>query len=127
MVYRKTNGQALTHDEMDANFEELETKSNLMLGVGQTWQDVAVDRDFSITYTNSTQKPIFISILLNGSLSNRLGARFLIDDVIITDQLGENANGDSETKSIDLIIPINSTYRLENFLGTNVAKWYELR
>ena len=40
------------------------------IGVGQTWQDVTASRAAGVTYTNSTGKPIQISIVINATGSN---------------------------------------------------------
>jgi hypothetical protein len=118
MTLRKNKVEALTPDEMDENFEELEKKSNMMLGVGQTWQDVIADREDGVIYTNNTGKPISLNIegWANGSYEFNL----FIDDMQLT-------CGQKDSRVIlNQTIPNNSTYKLD-YSGANIDYWLELR
>jgi len=43
----------------DDNFDSFESSG---LGVNQTWQDVTADRAEGVTYTNTTGRPIYVSV-----------------------------------------------------------------
>jgi hypothetical protein len=89
------------------------------IGVGQTWQDVTASRTDGVTYTNSTGRPIFISV------------RLLRDDGLLelwVDELPIGKTGNTAGPSnytLTAIIPASSTYRVEK--SGNTLYWYELR
>lgn len=83
---------------------------SMMLGVGQTWQDVSAQRSVGTIYTNTTGRTICVMWATGGN--NR--------DIFID---GFALNTWNETGAMLAVIPNGSTYRCENnFLG-----WYELR
>ena len=86
-----------------------------LFGSGQTWQDVTASRATATTYTNSTDKPIAVSItttdfgtgdtmLVDGNLAGRFPANAAF---------------------IFVIVPAGSTYQLTGTQTLN--KWLELR
>ena len=92
--------------------------NDMMLGVGQTWQNVTSSRVAGTTYTNSTTKPIVVLISLNVTtyytgvftLNNLPGLPF-----------GHSA-GQGTAALISVIIPPGSTYSCNIF-----TYWLELR
>ena len=92
------------------------------LGVGQTWQDVTASRAAGVTYTNSTGKPIFISI----TCSNAGGITFSVNDVEVGSTI--NSFNGSVVAFLACVVPSGSTYRANLFIqngGFNT--WRELR
>ena len=87
------------------------------LGVGQTWQDMTASRSLGVTYTNTTGKPITISI--NSNVSGPLRIYKSNGGLL----LGTVSGTGSYENNITLNIPNNSTYIA--FGGFSV--WRELR
>lgn len=85
-----------------------------MLGVGQTWQDVKASRASGVTYTNTTTRPIMVSITEGSD-----GSRELTVDGLLVAYSG----GVSSDSTMQAIVPIGSTYR---FTGEFIT-WLELR
>jgi hypothetical protein len=85
------------------------------IGTNQTWK--AVGRSGGVTYTNTTGKPIFVSVACayNGSTS------YLTIDGIIASQFGCTSAG---TLYLTAIVPPNSTY-LATLAGA-LTQWNEL-
>ena len=89
------------------------------IGVGQTWQDVTASRAASTTYTNSTGRPIFISVRMeqdDGTLN-------LTVDGLMIGRTGYTAGPVNYT--LTAIVPAGSTYLVTTTGGT--LYWYELR
>jgi hypothetical protein len=90
------------------------------IGVGQTWQDVKVNRAIGITYTNSTGKPIYISIC---GLSNGYPIVITVDSVVLFGTF--TATGANYNTHMSLIVPNGSTYKMTNC--ASIYTWAELR
>lgn len=86
------------------------------LGVNQTWQDVSASRAANTTYTNSTGKPIFVSVY-RGSADN--SAIITIDGIDIMTDNGDSGSGGS----LSFIVPNGSTYSFNR----SPIIWAELR
>lgn len=95
--------------------------NNNSLGVGQTWQDLKASRLTGVTYTNSTGRPIFISIVTYAD--SNYGSILYVDDK----QVSNVRLLRSDTKagaSHSCVVPNGSTYRIT---GSNSTDWSELR
>lgn len=91
------------------------------LGVGQTWQDVTASRVAGTTYTNSTGKPIMVSII--GTVLAQYTTGSLIVNGLTLDTYQAfvaSANG-----TVCGIIPNGATYSTTGFSGISSCK--ELR
>lgn len=90
----------------------VEIITNAGIGIGQMWQDVKAQRQYNVTYTNTTGKPIVVSVAIGGG-----EASFFVDGVTVA------ATG-SAWLAVSVIVPPNSTYR-----GTRGSDgyWSELR
>lgn len=89
------------------------------LGYGQTWQDVSASRVVNtVTYTNTTGKPIFISVRLNYDD----GALLLYIDGLNIGISGVTPGPVHYT--LTGIVPPGSTYKVE---ASAACSWYELR
>ena len=91
------------------------------IGVGQTWQDVSASRASGTTYTNSTGRPIFISV------------RWDRDDgtlELTVDSLPIGKTGNTQGAvyyTLTAIIPSGSTYIATATGSGGTLSWYELR
>jgi hypothetical protein len=102
------------------------TLSSLALGYGQTWQNLTGSRALGVTYTNTTGRPIFVSVYGVGSPNNGILSA-TVDGVVIGHQgFGAIASGVSNA-TITFVVPAGSTYRADNINGATLNAWCELR
>ena len=96
-----------------------------LLGYGQTWQDVSSSRASGATYTNTTQRPIFISIYSNTGQSYGKSVTLLVDDV----RVGYMDTASNDDAQLTAIIPPNSKYSVSfpGFVLSSNLWWMELR
>lgn len=93
-----------------------------VIGVGQTWQDVKASRAVNTTYTNSTGKPICISV---SSTYQEDGATL---DILVGDVVACRERGGSSINSlinVQAIVPTGATYRVNTSRSIDI--WAELR
>ena len=88
------------------------------IGVGQTWQNVTGSRSAGTTYTNSTGKPISVSLSCLGTAS----ASFSIDGI----QVSEIGGSASVRGMMGGIVPNGSSY-IASGSGLTIDVWAELR
>lgn len=87
------------------------------IGVNQTLQDVTASRNLGITYTNTTGKPIYISI----SVAASGVVSVLTVDSLIVSRIG-TSQGDRSAHTA--VIPNGSTYNVTTGV---LEQWHELR
>lgn len=96
------------------------------VGVGQTIQDTSGGRALTTIYTNTTKRPIFVSISLHGTTS--AGAVTLLIDSVVYDTESTGGTGVSFPVTVTGPIPPGSTYQVTTSLGTPSAlDWKEIR
>jgi hypothetical protein len=100
---------------------------NAGLGVNQTWQDVTSSRIVGTTYTNSTGKPIFISVTSNASASTN--NNILVINSVNVAQIGLISGSNLNVRgNFYSIIPNGSTYAVTGWSnGSPLQYWFELR
>ena len=92
------------------------------VGVGQTWQNLTSSRTLGSTYTNSTGKPISISVMYNLGAGN--GCSLTVAGNVIQ-QFGNNS-GVATYFTVTAIVPNGATY--SSTAGSGPAyTWWELR
>lgn len=91
-------------------------------GIGQTWQDVKASRAIGTTYTNSTAKPIMVSIVasMNTGVINTLSVDGAVISYVSVGVIGAGL-------PLTATVPPGSTYVLNNTGGTSIVHWMELR
>jgi hypothetical protein len=95
--------------------------SVIPLGVGQTWQNVLASRSFSVTYTNSTGRPIMVYV---GAAAS--GNSFIYEGVNLMS--GSQSSSASPNIFITFIVPDGGTYNLQNQGSVFTPNyWRELR
>jgi hypothetical protein len=100
------------------------------LGIGQTWQDLTASRVLGTTYTNSTGKPIFVSVDCFWNIQNGIGAYLYVDSVRVGHIQGGGGGGGTSPcyGTICAIVPDGSSYYVTSAFGTtNIQYWAELR
>ncbi|MBQ0398670.1 phage tail protein [Providencia rettgeri] len=113
---------AYTKAEVDSKFA-----AGSGLGYGQTWKDVKASRALSTIYTNSTGKPILVSISPNGARDHYMGFDCFINNVKVAVSVG--FGGESKPQ-LCFIVPNGSTYKIEYSAGVTkngINMWTELR
>ena len=114
------SGELATKAYADTKID-IATANNYDFGVNQTLQNVTASRRGGVTYTNSTGKPIFISIMV--ALGGSYAFYFYIDGNSVQSIVTPSG---PFSFTISAIIPNNSTYMLQ--LGGSVINyWAELR
>jgi len=101
------------------------------LGVGQTWQDVKLSRAFNTTYTNSTGKPIMVSVTVGSSSAAGFNMRFYVDGIVMAASGNSQTASTYSTGSTQVIVPNGSTYYVPSAALSNgsgsILYWFELR
>lgn len=98
---------------------------NFNIGVNQTWTDVTSTRALSTTYTNSTGKPIQVSVTVNGSGNSTPSgpaSTFLIGGVVVG-KIWSSSSSQAGSPYTH-IIPNGVTY---SATGDTLISWFELR
>ena len=91
------------------------------IGVNQTWQNLTASRAINTTYTNSTGKPIVISV--RGTVAGGgMGVTITVDgSVVLLGSYSASAGAGSGMPGL-MVVPVGSTYKAD------VATfWWELR
>lgn len=121
-----TDMQVATKLYVDTNSGiSLATANSYDLGVGQTWQDVTASRATGTTYTNSTGKPISISLWVTGTVGGYYTLAININS-IRTYYNNDYANASGYIIGATIIIPYGATYSVSGD-NTALTKWWELR
>lgn len=95
----------------------------IALGVGQTWQSVKASRAASTTYTNSTGRPIMVSVTLVTSVASTMSV--IVGGVALE---GSSYSTGAGMNYATFLVPNGVTYSVANNLGTSVvSNWSELR
>jgi len=99
---------------------------NVPIGVDQTWQNVVGSRALGAPYTNSTGRPIMVSVSISGSPNN--GAFYMtIGGVIIGYQGVQAVASAVMLATITAIVPPGAVYRADDYSGASLNTWAELR
>lgn len=93
------------------------------IGVNQTWQDVTASRSAGVTYTNTTGKPIYLSVLAN-TTSAPGAIRLTINGIKYLD--GNSVDRTGYPVGVCCLIPNASTYEVY-LASSSIDKWAELR
>ena len=112
------SGQAFTGNISAPNLSGTNTGDQTLseIGVGQTWQDVSGSRVQNTNYTNSTGKPIMVSI--------RTDTGTLDVDALLVDGVGVGSESANALASNQFIVPNGSVYRINS---SGILAWSELR
>lgn len=96
-----------------------------VIGIGQTWTNVKASRASNINYTNTTGKPIFVSVT-GSSNTTMLEIYFYINDVLNWASKDDLGTGTIIKNGAGFIVPNGSTYRFYVYYGI-IENWMELR
>ena len=99
---------------------------NAGIGVNQTWQ--LPTRAGGTTYTNSTGKPIQVTISFSQNLSGSGSATVVVSGVTISStSYNTTAGGGGLPYTYSFIVPNGATYSISVSGGTGLGTWAELR
>jgi len=118
-----TSGQFLSSDGDGSMSWTTQTQG---IGVGQTWQNVTSSRAMNTTYTNTTGRPIMISIYCAGQ-PNHCEWELLVDGVQLGHQGVISVASAAMRATMSAIVPTGSTYRANNINNAGLQSWAELR
>ena len=93
------------------------------IGIDQTWQDLTGSRTFGVTYTNSTGRPIVVSIGFK-TVSGNENVYFRVNGVVVS--YSENGGAGDSLGPLGNIVPAGATYILDRAAGS-IENWAELR
>lgn len=102
---------------------------NSVIGLGQTWQNVTASRALGVTYTNSTGKPIMVSIIgANSGGNGNKGLQLNVDGIVIQDSGVFSTTGNTSVSVIG-IVNNGSTYGVSSIgaVGLTLSAYLELR
>jgi hypothetical protein len=103
------------------------------IGIGQTWQNVTGSRSYGTTYTNSTGKPIYVSVSGSSSSPAGGGIQFYINGALIAQQGATQNASILSYHNITMIVPNGATYSANAIPGgggqggSGLSIWAELR
>jgi len=125
-VAPSTSGNVLTSDGTTWT-----SAAATSIGVGQTWQSVIGSRSTGTTYTNSTGRPIMVSVSCQSTSSPGGAFGFQINGTRVAWQGAAQNAAIASFSNITIIIPNGVTYLVESGSVSNggiaVSYWYELR
>ena len=104
------------------------TGDAIPLGVGQTWTNVLGSRATGTTYTNSTGRPIMVSVTAGAATYSYCFG--WVDGVTITEQQSRDTATTTSQAGVIFIVPAGSTYQVTvnvNGNTSDIDAWFELR
>lgn len=94
------------------------------IGAGQSWQDVTANRAWATTYTNTTGRPIQVSITARDPAAGNLYIGLWVGGV----RVAEHFYGASMQSAATAIVPPGATYKVERADNNDtITSWLELR
>lgn len=93
------------------------------LGVNQKWIDLTADRSFGVTYTNTTNDPIMVS-LSQGSSVNKTTMDCYVDNVLV---MSLRTQPKTSRNSACFVVPSKSYYAITAEGSDSIGAWAELR
>lgn len=91
----------------------------------QTWTSVIGSRASGTTYTNSTGRPIYISVI--AEYGNQTGDLYLTINGNIIQRYYNNPDNSDMKLSVSGPIPSGATYSVTSNVGGSITTWYEMR
>ena len=92
---------------------------------GQLWINETSSRAAGVSYSNSTDNAIMVSIVMSGTAAAQ-GANVAVDSMVI-DKFSLNSGTGGARSSLQVVVPIGSTYILQNVTGVTLESWRELK
>ena len=93
------------------------------VGTGQTWQNVTASRALGVTYTNTTGKPIMVSVEVASTTD--VSCAIKVNGIFVAYQTIRSPYPNSSNTYA--IVPHNATYSAEGAGSGLAIQWRELR
>lgn len=123
-TYSDTMVLVVVYNATTARFEVIFDQSGI--GYGQAWVDVTASRAIGNTYTNTTGKPIMVSVVAN--MVGTTSAVSLSVGSVVVARHSSASWGSSSVGILHTIVPPGATYSVTNTTGANTLNlWTELR
>lgn len=103
-------------------FDTLYSRTTAIFGIGQTWQNVSGSRAKNTLYTNSTGKPIEVSVVITEASTGNGVLEVGGVTVGIFSTTATTANA-----TTCAIVPNGATYRIIETVSITILSWSELR
>jgi hypothetical protein len=118
-------GEVLTTGSAGAITETNLATAVVPLGAGQTWQTVTASRAVGVTYTNTTGRPIAVSVYFASADQGRQ-AELYVSGVAV---FGSQASSTHDRITVSGVVPAEATYGVDMTFGTTqvLVYWRELR
>jgi len=109
------------------NVYSKEEANGIAIGVGQTWQNVTDSRALGTTYTNTTGKPIVVSVI--NTRATICAVQILVEATPAFASQVNGASGQFQYIGGSAIVPAGATYRVTDWSvgGVTLTSWTELR
>ena len=98
--------------------------NQLPLGVGQTWQDVSSNRVFATNYTNTTARPIQVSVYVESTGAGQT-ASLIVDGLTVALAGSTGAVNNGGYSQLTCVVPAGSIYQVTS--SAAARGWKELR
>ncbi len=99
-----------------------------VLGVGQTWQDMTLQRVEDEEYINDTGKPIQIYVSINNNTKTYGKISVTINGLILDSKYSSGDDNSNYGPSMSIIVPSGASYSIGAIPAeAGIYKWYELR
>ena len=117
---------SITGVQEDVAVSEKAVANIASIGINQTWQDVTSQRQIDITYTNTTNKPIYV-VICGGTNISSARAKVFVNDIHVGYLLSHLAV--DNVGQVSFIVPVGGSYKIDSkgTDGTGVSNWLELR
>ena len=93
---------------------------------GQTWQNVTASRAENVTYTNTSGKPIMVSVsAITTTITDGYADMNITVDGNTIAYNTATSRGSNKRSGCTVIVPVGSTY--SSAWSGNLISWYELR
>lgn len=96
----------------------------IVLGMGQTYQDVSASRASGVTYTNSTGRAILVSFWNTSTSAGTLSVAAYVAGVLVLNNI-TTPGAAGATNPVYFLVPAGATYSIT--FNSTVTKWFELR
>ena len=117
--------QALTAAQGKVLKDSLDTTIASSFGVGQTWQNMTASRVVGTTYTNTSGRPIMVSVQGTPSGSTSFQIALRVNDSVVFSDSGWDNNERLPTGVVTMVMNGDSySVSVNKF---NMTSWWELR
>lgn len=94
------------------------------LGVSQTWQNVLGSRNWATNYTNTTGRPIQVSVTAIDPSAGNLAFQITVGGVVVAREY----HGTASQATVTAIVPAGAVYRVDrDDANDTLTNWVELR